>query len=48
MVGWLVENRLAYRETLADGFWSEIRTLDLTQVPFGDAFAALASRLAGR
>lgn len=46
LVGWLAANRLAYRETLADGFWSEVRSLDLTQVPFGDAVAALAARLA--
>lgn len=48
LVGWLAENRLAYRETLPEGFWSEVRTIDLTQVPFGDAFAALESRLSGR
>lgn len=48
LVGWLAENRLAYRETLPEGFWSEVRTIDLTQVPFNDAFAALESRLSGR
>ena len=48
LVGWIAGAQLAYRETLPDGFWSEIRTLDLTQVPFGDAFAALESRLSGR
>lgn len=48
LVGWLAENRLAYRETLADGFWSEVRTIDLAQVSFSDAFAALAARLSGR
>jgi hypothetical protein len=48
LVGWLAGAQLAYRETLPDGFWSEIHTLDLNQVPFGDAFAALESRLSGR
>jgi len=48
LVGWTVGTQLAYRETLPEGFWSEIRTLDLTQVPFGDAFAALEARLSGR
>jgi hypothetical protein len=48
LVGWLAGSQLAYRETLPDGFWSVIRSLDLTQVQFGDAFAALESRLSGR
>lgn len=48
IVGWLAGNQLAYRETLPEGFWSEVRALDLTQVQFGDAFAALESRLSGR
>jgi hypothetical protein len=48
LVGWIVGSRLEYRETLPDGFWSEIRSLDLAQVPFGDAFTALSSRIAGR
>jgi hypothetical protein len=48
LVGWIAGSRLEYRETLPDGFWSEVRSLDLGQVPFGDAFTALSSRIAGR
>ena len=38
--------RLLYRETLADGTWSEIRPLDLALFPTADAWKALAGRLA--
>ncbi len=49
LVGWIAGTQLFYRESLPEGgFWSELRILDLTQVPFGDALTALAARLAGR
>jgi hypothetical protein len=48
LVGWTSGALLHYRETMPEGFWSEVRTLDLDQVPSGDAFVALAGRIAGR
>jgi len=46
MVGWVSGNTLIYVETLPDGFWSDRRVLDLTQVPLADALSALSRRLA--
>jgi len=46
MVGWVSGSTLIYVETLPEGFWSERRSLDLTQIPLADALAALERRLA--
>ena len=46
ILAWEESGKLLYRETLADGGWSEARALDLSMVSVAEAWSALAGRLA--
>jgi hypothetical protein len=48
ILGWVDGNKLDWRETLADGSWSETKQLDLTLLPVEQAMAVLERHLSGR
>jgi len=47
LLAWQNVDRLNYRETLPDGTWSELRTIDPAQMSLGEAWAALERRALG-
>ena len=47
LIAWETPERIYYRETAPGGGWSELRSLDLTQMAAADAWSALARRAGG-
>lgn len=47
LIAWSAEGRLYYREVGADGVWSTVRGLDLTQIPLAEAWDAVARLASG-
>ncbi|MGE0641770.1 MAG: hypothetical protein AB7G12_09975 [Thermoanaerobaculia bacterium] len=47
IIAWEVPGQILYRESATGGGWSELRSIDLTQVPANEAWNALTRRASG-